>query len=175
MAGETIGKSQGQERRFARMPLAGIVHYICAPNDGGIGSWQDVGRGGACIRLDRDLRPGDHVLLSVKLGSQDGAYAELKGKVVWSRRCRENGSFVAGLRVFDDRPEAELTLSGLINEGLGQAGGDNRAGAGPAWHKRVFAGGARQRIRHTTDSNGLRLSDKWTGKGLNLSPLSGIL
>lgn len=123
MAGETGVESQGQRRRFARVPLAGTVHYIFAPNDGGVGTWQDVGRGGACVKLNRYLRPGRLVLLSVKLGSNNGAYDELKGKVAWSRRCGENGSSVAGLRLFDDVPEAELTLSGLINEGLGQAGG----------------------------------------------------
>jgi len=104
----------------------------------------------------------------VKLGSNNGAYAELKGRVAWSRRCGENGSTVAGLRLFDDVPEAELTLSGLISEGLGQAGGDDRAGAGLGCFKPVFTAAARQRTRHT-------LSHRWAGKGLNLSPLSGIL
>lgn len=168
MAGETGVESRRQRRRFARVPLAGTVHYLCAPNEGGVGSWQDVGQGGACVRLSRYLRPGRLVLLSVKLGSNNGAYAELKGRVAWSRRCGENGSTVAGLRLFDDVPEAELTLSGLISEGLGQAGGDDRAGAGLGCFKPVFTAAARQRTRHT-------LSHRWAGKGLNLSPLSGIL
>ena len=127
-----------------------------------------MGRGGARVKLNRYLRPGRLVLLSVKLGPNNGAYAELKGRVAWSRRCGENGSSVAGLRLFDDVPEAEFTVSGLINEGLGQAGEDDRTGAAPEWPKRVFTGGAVQRTRHT-------LSHRWAGKGLNLSPLSGIL
>ena len=150
MAGETAVESQGQRRRFARVPLAGSVHYICAPNDGGVGTWQDVGRGGARVKLNRYFRPGTLMLLSVKLGSNNGSYTELKGRVAWSRRCGENGSSVAGLRLFDDVPEAEFTVSGLINKGLGQAGG------------------GRQRTPHA-------LSHGWTGKELNLSPLSGIL
>jgi hypothetical protein len=150
MAGQTGAESQGQRRRFARVPLAGSVHYICAPNDGGVGIWQDVGQGGACVKLNRYLRPGTLVLLSVKLGFESGAYSELKGKVAWCRRCGENGSSVAGLRLFDDVPEAELTLSGLVNEGLRQGGA------------------AKQDTPHP-------LSRDWAGKGLNVSPLSSIL
>jgi hypothetical protein len=108
------------------------------------------------------------MLLSVKLGSNNGSYAELKGRVAWSRRCGENGSSVAGLRLFDDVPEAEFTVSGLINKGLGQAEEEDRTGAVPEWPERAFAGGAPQRTR-------LALSHTCAGKGLNLSPLSGIL
>ncbi len=150
MAGETGVESRSQRRRFARIPLAGPVHYICAPDDGGVGTWQDVGQGGACVKLNRYLQPGTLVLLSVKLGFKSGAYAELKGKVAWCRRCGENGSSVAGLRLFEDVPEAELTLSGLLSEGLRQCGA------------------AKQGTRHP-------LSVDWAGKGLNVSPLSGIL
>ncbi len=172
MAGEAVGKSHVQQRRFARMPLAGTVHYICAPNDGGIGGWQDVGRGGACVKLNRYLRPGSHVLLSVKLGSQDGAYAELKGKVAWSsRRCRENGSFVAGLRVFDDVPEAGQALSELVHEA--QAGENDRVRS--RWHKSILARVTRHGPRYTMNPNGLRLSNRLTRKKINLSPFSGIL
>ena len=175
MAGETVGKSQVQQRRFARMPLAGIAHYICAPNDGGIGSLQDVGRGGACILLERNLRPGDHVLLSVKVGCNNDAYVELKGKVAWSRPAEEYGSFVAGLRVFDDRPEAEQTLSELVHEALVQAGENLRMDAGAGWFKRMFTQGIGRGARRATNSNAFRLSNGSAEEGLNLSPLSGIL
>ena len=175
MVGGTGEKSLGQQRRFVRVPLAGTVHYICAPNDGGIGSWQDVGRGGACIRLDRNLRPGDHVLLSVRLGSNRDAYVELKGKVAWSCPAGANGSFVVGLRFFHDAPEAGSALSELINDALAQAGENDRAGVRSRWHKSILARVTRQGPRHAMNSNGLRLSNRLTGKEVNLSPFSGIL
>jgi len=175
MAGETVVKSKVQRRRFARIPIAGTVHYICAPNDGGVGTWQDVGRGGACIRLDRNLRPGRHVLLSVKLGSKSDIYVELKGKVAWSRPTGSNGPFVAGLRFFHDAPEAGSALSELINDALAQVGEDDRTGAQFRWHRSILARVTRQGPRHAINPDGLRRSSRLTRKGLNLSPFSGIL
>ena len=175
MAGETVGKSEVQQRRFARMPLAGTVHYICAPNDGGVGTWQDVGRGGACVKLHRYLRPGRHVILSVKPGFDHGAYAELKGRVAWSRRCGESGSFVTGLRIFEDAPEAGHTLSELIHEALGQAGLNDRTDARAGWFKRMFTRETERDARPAASSNAFRPYNRSAGEGLNLTPLSGIL
>ena len=132
MAGIIAEKSQPQRRRFARMPLAGIVKYMCAPNQGGVATWHDVGSGGVCIRLYRYLRPGRYVLLSVKSGTNHGAYAELKGRIAWCRRALDGGSLVAGVRVYDDTPEAESTLAELVRQARGQAGEVERASARPA-------------------------------------------
>jgi len=132
MTGIMAETVQPQRRRFARMPLAGIVKYVCAPNQGGVATWHDVGSGGACIRLYRYLRPGKYVLLSVKSGTNRRAYAELKGRVAWCRRAPDGGSLLAGVRVYDDTADAEYVFSELIERARGQARDGERSGARPA-------------------------------------------
>jgi hypothetical protein len=88
-----------------------------------------VGSGGVCIRLYRYLRPGKYVLLSVKSGTNHGAYAELKGRVAWCRRAPDGGSLMAGLRIYDDIPEAEYVLAELIRQARAQAREVGRSGA----------------------------------------------
>jgi len=127
--GETV---QPERRRSARMRLAGIVKYACAPNQGGVATWHDVGGGGACIRVYRYLRPGKYVLLSVKSGTNQGAYAELKGRIVWCRRAPDGGSLMAGVRIYDDTGEAEYVLSELIQRAHVQARDVERDSARPA-------------------------------------------
>lgn len=121
MVGEMAAATQGQRRRYARMPLAGTVLYTCGPNDRGFAAWQDISRGGACIRLRRYLHLGRHVLLSIKLGANHDAYAELKARVTWCCPIQDRKSFLAGLRVLDDGPETEHTLSELVSEALALA------------------------------------------------------
>ena len=127
MAGIMEETVQPERRRSARMQLAGIVKYVCAPNQGGVATWHDVGSGGVCIRLYRYLRPGRYVLLSVKSGTNHGAYAELKGRIAWCRRAPDGGSFVAGVRVYHDTSDAAGAVSELVQQARMQAGGIKRA------------------------------------------------
>ena len=145
MAGVLAEEGREERRRFARMPLTGIVQYLCAPNQGGAATWYDVCHGGVCIRLYRYLRPGRYVLLSVRPDTNHGAYPELKGRIVWCRRALDGGSFLAGLRVYCDTLDAESTLSELIQQARVQVG----------------------QAEHSSAQEAM--------KGLNLSQSSGIL
>lgn len=122
MACQMAERIQVRRRRYARIPLTGTVHYTCGPND----------RGGACIRVGRYLGPGRHVLLSVKIGTDRDAYAELKGRVAFCRPSEDGKAFVAGVRVFDNAAETGCILSELILEASAQSGQIERTGAEPA-------------------------------------------
>lgn len=58
--------------------------------------------------------------------SENDASVELKARVAWCRRANNgNGGFMAGVRVFDDEPDATRAFSDLVN--VAQAGATGHA------------------------------------------------
>jgi hypothetical protein len=56
--------------------------------------------------------------------SGNDVQVELKARVAWCRRANGNGGYMAGVRVFDDEPDATSALSDLVNRAqVGVTGG----------------------------------------------------
>jgi len=119
---QVIGKTK-EQRRFSRVPYSGALRYRYAPDEAGVATWLDVGRGGACVRIGRYLRPGRHLLLTVSdVDSPGKGEVDLKGQVMWCRPSEDNKSFVTGVRIFRHEPEVEYALSEIILDALAQSG-----------------------------------------------------
>ena len=107
MSVETIATADPKKHERAKTLKSGEMRYRCAADEGGTANWCSIGQGAACIRLDRYLLPGRHVILS-----QDDR--DLSGRVVWCRSSADGSSFVAGLRIFRDEPGPVYFLPGSV-------------------------------------------------------------
>lgn len=105
-----------EERKDDRVPFAGSLAYRCSQEDAGIATWCSVGREGACIRLGHYLRPGRHIILVTDAVKVRGGSAELSARVVWCRPTADGRTFVAGLRMFVEDPEAHYALTAIIGK-----------------------------------------------------------
>lgn len=126
MSAETLANVAIEEREWERFPFRGKLSYRCALEEGGAATWCSVGREGACIRMKRYLRPGRHMILSTDAIVANGHGAELSARVVWCRPTADGGTFVAGLHIFGDDPEAALALATIVR----RANGDDDRGFG---------------------------------------------
>jgi hypothetical protein len=104
------------QRIFVRVPVERIIAYQHGPDTQGVASCRNVCQAGACVRLDRYLRPGTYAMLAFDPLCENDARVELKARVAWCRRANGNGGFMAGVRVFDDEPDATRAFSELVNQ-----------------------------------------------------------
>lgn len=107
---------EGEERQDGRVPFVGTLAYRCSQEDAGIATWCSVGREGACIRLGHYLRPGRHIILVTDAVKVRGRSAELSARVVWCRPTADGRTFVAGLRMFAEDPEAHYALTAIVRK-----------------------------------------------------------
>ena len=119
MSVETLANVAVEERESERFSFRGKLSYRCALEEGGSATWCSVGREGACIRLKRYLRPGRHMILSTDAIVVNGQGAELSARVVWCRPTADGDTFVAGLHIFGDDPEAALALATIVRHANG--------------------------------------------------------
>ena len=120
MTHKTTAIRRHDQRRFFRVPYAGVVRYWYAPDEDGTAKCCDVGQGGVCLSLGRYLRPGRRVMLSVSGPEASTTGAEFKGEVVWCRPAATPCIFLAGVRVWHDDPETPDTLASMVHQGLAQ-------------------------------------------------------
>jgi len=112
------------QRIFVRVPVERLISYQHGPDMQGVASCRNVCRSGACVRLDRYLRPGTYAMLAFDPLCEHDSRVEVKARVAWCRRANGNGGFMAGVRVFDDEPDATQAFLALVNQ----------AEAGPTGH-----------------------------------------
>ena len=116
MMSQATARMTEDQRIFVRVPVERIISYQDGPDTQGVASCRNVCQSGACVRLDRYLRPGTYAMLAFDSPYEHEARVELKARVAWCRRANGNGGgFMAGVRVFDDEPDATRAFSALVN------------------------------------------------------------
>ena len=115
MTNQVTAQAMEDQRIFVRVPIMRVISYQHGPDPQGVASCCNVCHAGACVRLNRYLRPGTYAMLTFDPLSENDAQVELKARVAWCRRANGNGGFMAGVRVFDDEPNATRAFSDLVN------------------------------------------------------------
>lgn len=111
-----------EQRRFNRIVCRRPVTYRYAPGYNGKAVCLDAGLGGLRVRLGRYLRPGTHLLVTFPDRTPEDEPLQLKARVAWCRGA-DNHHFAAGLRVYDDEPDASTSLAQLVARTVTDAGG----------------------------------------------------
>ncbi|GMW02073.1 MAG: hypothetical protein AMXMBFR84_32090 [Candidatus Hydrogenedentota bacterium] len=100
------------ERRFARLPFSGDLHYRYGASETGVAALRDIGRGGFRVQMGRYLRPSTRVLMMLNSSHVSGV--ELKGEIIWCKPVEGEALFQTGLRVYYDEPGVVEAVSDLI-------------------------------------------------------------
>lgn len=115
MTSQATAQMIEDQRIFVRVPIMRVISYQHGPDAKCVASCHNVCQAGACVRLDRYLRPGTYAMLTFDPLSGNDVRVELKARVAWCRRANGNGGYMAGVRVFDDEPDATSAFSDLVN------------------------------------------------------------
>ena len=75
-----------------RQPATGKFRYYDDTDEHGVANWCTVSKDGACISINRYLRPGRSLVIV-------GEGAPLHGRIVWCRPMDGSTSFIAGVRI----------------------------------------------------------------------------
>ncbi len=90
-----------EERKLNRTPATGEFRYFDDTDESGVANWCTVSKDGACISINRYLRPGRGLVIV-------GEGATLHGRIVWCRSIDGSKSFVAGVRILKG-PQTETS------------------------------------------------------------------
>lgn len=112
MATSTIVDSRESER----IKLQGAVEYRTALDEPGVGQWQNVSNGGACLELGRYLRPGRSIALLANVRRIHDEPAEITAKVAWCRPTSDGETFIVGVQFRGLDVESRFAISTLIRE-----------------------------------------------------------
>ncbi len=113
-------ESQGNRRRFQRLPFQADVELQLGPGSAVNGRIRDLSQGGLSMHSCKALQRGQRALLRFTGNHMAAASSECLGEVVWSREADDG--FVSGLHIFHDEPAVVETLSAVVYGVLGAGG-----------------------------------------------------
>jgi len=114
----TDARKFGTRRRFARVPVSGTVRYWLGANIQGVAELADVGLSGLSIVNERELLPGQRILLKTSSPVGDAPGTELKGIVAWCQAADRDGEFRAGIRIYSIDDNVALGMRTLVESGF---------------------------------------------------------
>lgn len=114
----TDARKFGTRRRFARVPISGTVRYWLGAHVQGIANLADVGLSGLSIVHERELLPGQRILLKTTSPGDDVPGIELKGIVAWCGPAERDGKFRAGIRIYCTDESIALGMRTLVQSGF---------------------------------------------------------
>lgn len=114
----TDARKFGTRRRFARVPVSGTVRYWLGANIQGVADLADVGLSGLSIVQERELLPGQRILLKTSSPVGDAPGTELKGIVARCQAADRDGEFRAGIRIYCIDDNVALGMRTLVESGF---------------------------------------------------------
>ncbi len=114
----TNARNCNTQRRYARVPVTGTVEYRLGAFRG-TADLRDAGLSGLSMAVDRNLLPGQRVMVeTVNSGGGFDRTRELKGVVSWVAPSGIDGEFLAGIRIYCTDEGTREAMHELVSAGF---------------------------------------------------------